>query len=38
VRRYDENIKVYPQDLTGEVHDNGEIIAGAWWDLGQAIA
>jgi Zn-dependent metalloprotease len=37
VRRYDENIKVYPQDLTGEVHDNGEIIAGAWWDLGQAI-
>lgn len=37
VRRYDTNIKVYPQDLTGEVHDNGEIIAGAWWDLGQEI-
>jgi Zn-dependent metalloprotease len=32
VRRYDINKKVYPQDLTGEVHANGEIIAGAWWD------
>ncbi|OWY24046.1 T9SS C-terminal target domain-containing protein [Sphingobacteriales bacterium UPWRP_1] len=37
IRRYDQNPKVYPQDLTGEVHDNGEIIAGAWWDLGQQI-
>ncbi|MEX0966294.1 MAG: T9SS type A sorting domain-containing protein [Bacteroidia bacterium] len=34
VRRYDADPKVYPQDLTGEVHDDGEIIAGAWWDLG----
>ncbi|MBK7853764.1 MAG: M36 family metallopeptidase [Bacteroidetes bacterium] len=25
--------KVYPQDLQGEVHADGEIIAGAWWDL-----
>ncbi len=37
IRRYDINPKVYPQDLTGEVHDNGEIIAGAWWDLGVQI-
>ncbi|MGZ4035638.1 MAG: hypothetical protein ACXVP4_12295, partial [Bacteroidia bacterium] len=32
VRRYDINKKVYPQDLTGEVHANGEIICGCWWD------
>lgn len=37
IRRYDINPKVYPQDLTGQVHDNGEIIAGAWWDLGLQI-
>ena len=23
--------KVYPQDIAGEVHADGEIIAGAWW-------
>ncbi|MDI9320400.1 MAG: T9SS type A sorting domain-containing protein [Phycisphaerales bacterium] len=34
IRRYDLAPKVYPQDLTGEVHANGEIIAGAWWDYG----
>lgn len=34
VRRYDINPKVYPQDLVGEVHADGEIIAGAWWDTG----
>ncbi len=34
VRRYDVNKKVYPQDLIGEVHADGEIIAGAWWDTG----
>ncbi len=33
VRRYDEAPKVYPQDLLGEVHADGEIIAGAWWDV-----
>ncbi len=33
VRRYDMDPKVYPQDLVGEVHADGEIIAGAWWDL-----
>ena len=32
VRRYDQNKKVYPQDLVGEVHADGEIIAGAFWD------
>jgi len=35
IRRYDIDPKVYPQDLVGEVHADGEIIAGAWWDLGQ---
>ncbi len=38
VRRYDQNRKVYPQDLTGEVHADGEIIAGAWWDVGINLA
>lgn len=33
VRRYDVNRKVYPSDLVGEVHADGEIIAGAFWDL-----
>jgi hypothetical protein len=33
IRRYDEDLKVYPEDLIGEVHADGEIIAGAWWDL-----
>ncbi|MCF8277899.1 MAG: T9SS type A sorting domain-containing protein [Flavobacteriales bacterium] len=35
IRRYDIDPKVYPQDLVGEVHSDGEIIAGAWWDLAQ---
>lgn len=34
IRRYDQDPMVYPQDITGEVHNDGEIIAGAWWDLG----
>lgn len=34
IRRYDPpNRKVYPQDLVGEVHADGEIIAGAWWEV-----
>lgn len=33
VRRYDAEPKVYPQDLVGEVHADGEIVAGAWWDV-----
>ena len=32
VRRYDQNRKVYPQDLVGQVHADGEIIAGCFWD------
>ncbi len=35
IRRYDINPKVYPQDLQGQVHADGEIIAGAWWDTYQ---
>jgi len=34
IRRYDINPKVYPQDLVGQVHADGEIIAGCFWDLG----
>lgn len=37
IRRYDLAPKVYPIDLTGEVHANGEIIAGAWWDYGRYV-
>lgn len=32
IRRYDVDPKVYPTDLVGEVHADGEIIMGAWWD------
>lgn len=32
IRRYDIDPKVYPTDLVGEVHADGEIIMGAWWD------
>jgi hypothetical protein len=32
VRRYDQGPKVYPVDITGQVHNDGEIICGAWWD------
>ena len=32
VREYDSIVKVYPQDLVGEVHADGEIICGAFWD------
>lgn len=33
IRRYDLAPKVYPRDIQGESHADGEIIAGAWWDL-----
>ncbi len=33
IRRYDQTPKVYPRDIRGEVHSDGEIIAGAWWDV-----
>jgi len=32
IRRYDTERKVYPQDLVGQVHADGEIIMGAWYD------
>lgn len=32
IRVYDEEPKVYPEDLVGEVHADGEIICGAWYD------
>ncbi len=33
IRRYDVDPQVYPVDIAdGDVHGNGEIICGAWWD------
>ena len=32
IRRYDAEPKVYPEDIVGEVHADGEIICGAWYD------
>ena len=32
IRVYDQDPKVYPEDIVGEVHADGEIIAGAWYD------
>lgn len=34
IRVYNGTAKVYPYDRTSEVHANGEIIAGSWWDYG----
>lgn len=31
IRIYNEEPKVYPTDLIGQVHNDGEIIMGAWW-------
>lgn len=33
IRDYTGAPKVYPVDIVGEVHADGEIIAGAWWDV-----
>ena len=33
IRRYDVDPKVFPRDLEGQVHADGEIIAGAWFDV-----
>lgn len=33
IRRYDINPKIFPKDINGEVHNDGEIIAGSWWDV-----
>ncbi|MFM2193318.1 MAG: hypothetical protein RLZZ118_2275 [Bacteroidota bacterium] len=32
IREYVTSTKVYPKDIVGEVHADGEIIAGAWYD------
>lgn len=37
IRRYDLAPKVYPMDLVGQVHADGEIIAGIWWDYGKNV-
>jgi hypothetical protein len=37
IRRYDVAPKVYPADIVDEVHADGEIIAGAWWDVRENI-
>ncbi|MBL7952410.1 MAG: hypothetical protein JNM62_11905 [Flavobacteriales bacterium] len=37
LRRYDGEPKVYPVDLLGDRHNDGQIIAGAWMDLYQAL-
>jgi hypothetical protein len=37
IRRYDINPKVYPEDIKGEVHADGEIIAGAWYDYAKNV-
>lgn len=34
IRRYDKTPFIYPKDIIGEPHNDGEIIAGAWWDVG----
>ena len=31
--RRTDTTKHYPEDIAGEVHDDGEIISAAWWDL-----
>jgi hypothetical protein len=33
IRSYLGAPKVYPANLIGQVHNDGEIIAGAWWDV-----
>lgn len=33
IRSYTGAPKVYPFDIRGQVHADGEIIAGAWWDV-----
>ncbi len=37
IRQYNTAPKVYPLDIQGEVHADGEILAGAWWDVSQNI-
>lgn len=37
IRRYDQGPRVYPQDLVGQVHADGQIIAGAWWSTAELL-
>lgn len=37
IRSYTGAPKVYPADIRGQVHADGEIIAGAWWDVANNI-
>lgn len=37
IRNYTGAPKVYPRDIVNEVHGDGEILAGAWWDVAQNI-
>lgn len=37
IRRYDINPKIFPQNLVGQVHADGEIICGAWYRAAQNI-
>ncbi|OSZ79535.1 hypothetical protein CAP35_15175 [Chitinophagaceae bacterium IBVUCB1] len=37
IRTYNTPAKVYPRDRNSEVHANGEIVAGAWWDYGTEV-
>lgn len=37
IRRYDIDWKVYPKDLVGQVHADGEIIAGCWYDYSRNV-
>lgn len=37
IRDYTGTPKVYPQDIQNQVHNDGEIIAGSWWDVAQNI-
>lgn len=38
IRRYDKMPQVYPMDLIGfDPHQDGQIIAGCWWDVGVAL-
>lgn len=37
IRRYDNVTKRYPENIIGQVHNDGEIICGAWWKTNLAI-
>jgi len=37
IRRYDQQPRMYPQDLVGQVHADGQIIAGAWWSTAELL-